>query len=99
MRERNFYRAVAESQDVIAVEPNDDMRAKLIGLQKNLKNLKVLSGTAENTLLENKSSMDTRDGGTSISMGLALGKIRNGMQTCFEKTVKRFWSGTTGTRK
>ena len=31
------------------------MRAKLIGLQKEFKNLKVLSGTAENTLLENKS--------------------------------------------
>ena len=31
------------------------MRAKLIGLQDEFKNLKVLSGTAENTLLENKS--------------------------------------------
>lgn len=51
-----FTRQLLErNSDVIAVEPNDDMRAKLIGLQEEFKNLKVLSGTAENTLLENKS--------------------------------------------
>ena len=57
MREREFLQdsCLKEISDVIAVEQNDDMRAKLIGLQDELKNLKVLSGTAENTLLENKS--------------------------------------------
>ena len=41
-----FTRQLLERKsDVIAVEPNDDMRAKLIGLQKEFKNLKVLSGT------------------------------------------------------
>lgn len=50
-----FTRQLLErNSEVIAVEPNDDMRAKLVGLQDEFKNLQILSGTAENTLLENE---------------------------------------------
>ena len=54
MREREFLpdSCLKRKSDVI-FEPNDDMRAKFIG-QKEFKNLKVHSGTAENTLQNKK---------------------------------------------
>lgn len=51
-----FTRQLLErNSDVTAVEPNDDMREKLLSLQDEFENLKVLDGTAENTLLDDKS--------------------------------------------